>query len=521
MPEPGSKSPLVVNNDLSSHIDGKDPKSSRSKERRRRGKDPLRDLLKGGKKFKVLTKSIKITELDDNHVGPLGTLPSIQEPKRSRQSRESSLTTSSRSVSTTSTSNSRTPLPSSNWAGPSPTTEQSTHECNDSDPRNFDSSNVHESNVPIKSSPGPESHPSDHSLQPSTLTHQQSADFPNPYPSTSSSASHSSSMYSSELDTSPDTSPTLSLSGKTQTLVQPESSPASPCIPTNSIVASASVPSAKKDSAWDWDTVPSSSISESTLRKPPRFRSKSRGSGLSSLSPTKPTFSMTATSFESFESPGPPDDSHPIAFPTLNSPSSPPPNQSNRATNQVTSNTNGTGSSGLGNGHSNGPTPKRAPTPRRPPTPSGTNTPPPSLSVQTQLASLKGALEAARMREEKSKVELEKYSKDLEMMRWENATWRRREVEVGSSFYNVYLTNLWECSFKIRSTSWCIRSRPMRCSHQCLPNRHQLPNTTVPIMGLTHPRTGTTLHPLVRTLRHRIFRFRQCLWRTVYYRQCL
>ena len=42
-----------------------DRKSTRSKERRRRGKDPFRDLLKGGKKSKALLKAIKTAEDDE------------------------------------------------------------------------------------------------------------------------------------------------------------------------------------------------------------------------------------------------------------------------------------------------------------------------------------------------------------------------------------------------------------------------------------------------------------------------
>jgi hypothetical protein len=74
---------------------------------------------------------------------------------------------------------------------------------------------------------------------------------------------------------------------------------------------------------------------------------------------------------------------------------------------------------------------RHAPIPRRAPTPSsGTNTPPPSVAVQTQLASLRGALEAARQREAQMKSDLERYAKELEFMRWESNTWRRRELEV-------------------------------------------------------------------------------------------
>jgi hypothetical protein len=54
------------------------------------------------------------------------------------------------------------------------------------------------------------------------------------------------------------------------------------------------------------------------------------------------------------------------------------------------------------------------------------------LSTQTQLASLRGALEAARLREEKHKAEMEKYTKELDTLRWENMNSRRGEVEVGT-----------------------------------------------------------------------------------------
>ena len=62
-------------------------------------------------------------------------------------------------------------------------------------------------------------------------------------------------------------------------------------------------------------------------------------------------------------------------------------------------------------------------------------TPPPiSVSAQTQIASLRGALEAARLREEKSRVEAERRAKDYDTLSWrwteERTRWHRREVEV-------------------------------------------------------------------------------------------
>ena len=64
------------------------------------------------------------------------------------------------------------------------------------------------------------------------------------------------------------------------------------------------------------------------------------------------------------------------------------------------------------------------------------------MSTQTQLASLRGALEAARLREEKHKAEMERYSKELEALRWENMNSRRGEAEVGTWFYFIFLERL-------------------------------------------------------------------------------
>jgi hypothetical protein len=63
----------------------------------------------------------------------------------------------------------------------------------------------------------------------------------------------------------------------------------------------------------------------------------------------------------------------------------------------------------------------------------------PAVSTQTQLASLRGALEAARLREEKHKAEMERCTKELEALRWENMNSRRGEVEVGTWFYFSFL----------------------------------------------------------------------------------
>lgn len=104
---------------------------------------------------------------------------------------------------------------------------------------------------------------------------------------------------------------------------------------------------------------------------------------------------------------------------------------------------------------------RHAPPPRRAPTPSsGTNTPPPSVAVQTQLASLRGALEAARQREAQMKSDLEKYAKELEFMRWESNTWRRRELEVPLFLRSTFIVLTWVSTQVTKSGQLFITSTP-------------------------------------------------------------
>lgn len=71
--------------------------------------------------------------------------------------------------------------------------------------------------------------------------------------------------------------------------------------------------------------------------------------------------------------------------------------------------------------------------------PNGSGTP--ALSLQTQLAGLRGALEAARLREEKHKAEIERVTKEAEGARWENGVLRRAEGEV-SFFHSIYFCSI-------------------------------------------------------------------------------
>lgn len=461
--ETAAGSTVAPNDELGNHGDGKDSKNSRSKERRRRGKDPLKEMLKGGKKVKGVGKPSRVDDAEDSDIGPSTPFLHTSEPARFSHSRGTSMATSSRSVSTTSHSNHRTSPPQPDWAS-----SQGDHD--DEHPASSSTSLVSGSLgtgsqaslfvVETSDHLGPglpsTSRDTDPPLQPRT------PEFPNIPLSTSSSTSHTSSVFSSNSGITPNTSPTLSLSEKTPTLTQtnPSSSPL-PHASSSSVSSSVSSPSIqqvqKAPGPWDWDGA-GPNPSPDPIRKPPRFRSKSKGSGSTPIStavPSSPT-STTASSeshptFSDANTPpttstaispssvGSHDDvSLPFTFPTLNaapgafsgSPVSPVPNQ---IVNSITSTGSGGGINGNGSAYGNGSgsTPRRAPTPRCPPT-SGTNTPPP-LSAQTQLASLRGALEAARMREEKTKIDMERYIKDLEMMRWENTAARRRELEVSFS----------------------------------------------------------------------------------------
>ena len=51
-------------------------------------------------------------------------------------------------------------------------------------------------------------------------------------------------------------------------------------------------------------------------------------------------------------------------------------------------------------------------------------------------------MEAARLREEKHKAEMERYTKELETLRWESMNSRRGEAEVGTWFYLFFLGRL-------------------------------------------------------------------------------
>ncbi|KAJ7709921.1 hypothetical protein B0H17DRAFT_1324735 [Mycena rosella] len=372
----------------SGNDDTKDPKNFRSKERRRRGKDPLKEILKGGKKLKMLSVA---RDHDTGSSTSASTSPLPQIPQSGSSQRSASVSTSSRSVSSSTTSSAAaagltiTDLTARDNENGDATPAMSARNLNgrahDASPPSTTDSEAVNGLRDISEIPEP------------------------PMISISSSSSAAASTSLTTPVTSPSTSPSdNSSSGSTVLLHTSQTYP-----------QYYSSGARGSENPWGWD----GQGPETSYRKPPRFRSRSRGSPLPpsvSMAPFASTSSaepaahspqqLSSTSSVSSED---------FTFPTLNAaPSSPSPPESSQP---ITGNTAGG-------------TP-RVPTPRRTPTPgSDGNTPPPSLNTQTQIASLRGALEAARMREEKAKADLDRYAKDFEMMRWENNTWRRRELEL-------------------------------------------------------------------------------------------
>ncbi|KAJ7905819.1 hypothetical protein B0H14DRAFT_2554254 [Mycena olivaceomarginata] len=331
--------------------------NARSKERRRRGKDPLKDILKGGKKLKMLTVS---RDLDTGSSAATSAAPSPLPliPESSDSQRSASVSTSSRSVSSS--------------------TAAAALGMTDIHPRGRDSEDADAITTATsvrkprgRAQKAATSPPDPVGANPDGELLRGISEMPETPISTGDSGSSSS---------------TVLLAPSSQ--AQPSSSYPAHYVPA--------------PNPWDWDGQSSSASSSgagesAAYRKPPRFRSKSPFVSSSSSTPSRPSASSVSSS----------DDA---TFPTLN-----------RAP------------SGSG-------TPRRVPTPRNPnsagrasPASGGSET----LTTQTQLASLRGALEAARMREDKARGELERYAKDVEMMRWENDAWRRREAELQGQIHHL------------------------------------------------------------------------------------
>ena len=225
--------------------------------------------------------------------------------------------------------------------------------------------------------------------------------------------------------------------------------------------------------SWDYGRIINNQGPDpaTTYIKPPRFRSKSRGSGTvspvqlpSSMSYILPPFSasmsppenpsyLSSTNNESHVLASKPKQPSEImtdfTFPTLNPVPVTPDSAFESPYRQKLENHSYSNSSSTLHPQ-RASTPSYNSSPRRTPTPSQNSNQSPhssvSVSAQTQLASLRGALEAARMREENTKIEVERLGRECQelRMRWgeDVGLWRIREGEVSFTVSS-------ECSAKI------------------------------------------------------------------------
>jgi hypothetical protein len=133
--------------------------------------------------------------------------------------------------------------------------------------------------------------------------------------------------------------------------------------------------------------------------------------------------------------------------------------------------------------------------------------PPPGASLSTQIASLTGALEASRTREDMHRREAERWSKECDLVKWRwneaSDLWRRREAEVRNhQFIAIALSDQISCTYSFRHRFFisCIKSRRSltQCKPRPSPRHYPCP------MRLVNPLSHMPCHsPLCITQCHR------------------
>ncbi|KAG2038057.1 hypothetical protein BDR03DRAFT_955649 [Suillus americanus] len=432
-------------------------KASRSKERRRRGKVPHKELLKGGKKAKFISKTIQ--PKTPGHRDNSGSQSPIFES-------EFKLTTSNDNIAPVAPSTSRSPSPT-----PDPPQENLV------------------SHPSVESPPAVEPH--EDRLLPACMSASSSepASISRHVTSNKPAMRTSRSEYTHPHGTADNIQPVGSPCHNNPALSMLESS--SPTTPTEDhdiherASSSASYPQSRSmplrvstsTHALDLDEQSQASRADAHT-KPPRLMSKHRGADKSNgsrvisasishntpltsssashcASPARITLSTSASPSSSplhsnpgssIELPPSPSDSSSqlppsptlphVTFPTLN-PLQASPNDHTH-----------THSSKIESPIMNGKTVAGPPIP----TASRGSTPPPGVSVhigshagplsaQTQLASMRGALEAARLREEKARADAERVGKENEELKWrwneDTMAWRRREGELQAQVHHL------------------------------------------------------------------------------------
>ncbi|KAJ3753702.1 hypothetical protein EV360DRAFT_74292 [Lentinula raphanica] len=548
----------------SNHNDGSKFHASRSKERRKRRKDPMKELLKGGKKAKDLAKLLKHVDLpgsnDPNPSSAPNSAQAAQEPSSStiRLNRNRSVSRSQFGTRDPSVSFSSRSVSISSVAGESTRGGLSGDDFDDQDQEKDLALTVVPSSPTPHSEVNPVHSPTiSYASTPLLAVSMFSMDSVNTADTSLQSANHL------DLDPSFDeaghaplatslpqpTSQNIrhnknsNIKNSTDNLATNQLNIDNPDVSPAMLGPSQSMPSNApstqfKDKAEFLSTtllVNTASSTSSRAEKPPRFRSQSRhepaltsgvGIGFSTSMPIYSTVHAPGadTKLESDYMDGEPigtGDHSPLStffsYPTLNASSG-----SVSANDSAPSSSKASSSAGVGT-----------------PPPSG-STNSTSLSTQTQIASLRGALEASkkreeetRGREEKTRSELERLVNELKVLRWEGNAWRRREGELQTQIqqlghqlqsYSAYfaqpqfphLQNLaipqpqrasgktskakrshtQSRSSPASSRSTSKSSRPSRSSHASpIPPLTQLPESQTMSQGTSSPSLGSPTVP--------------------------
>ncbi|KAJ4474389.1 hypothetical protein J3R30DRAFT_3707274 [Lentinula aciculospora] len=461
------------------YTDASKSQASRSKERRKRRKDPIKEFMKGGKKGKDLAKLLKHVDLPGpsdpssssvpNSALHSGSVPAAeQEPSSNtlRLMRHRSVSRSESGTRDPSVSFSSRSVSISSTAGGSARSGPSGDDGEEQD---------QEEEIPLTAMPPSPALPAE-----MNISHSPSTSY-------GSTPSLALSMFSMESINTADTSVQSAKYLDLDSALDEESisSSAAPLpkstsknirrnknstiknstydnlaasqlnitngtdVPPAMLTSSESMPPTQlKDttgfsstfSTLNVNLVHSSSPSSSRAGKPPRFRSQTRqeaGTGqgtsleFSNSMPIYTTFhaSSSASKLDPINTDGKHNENEDhsasctaFSFPTLN----------------------GTSGSGTGSTNDSDPSSSKASSN------AGVGTPPPgstnstSLHTQTQIASLRGALEAsrkreeeARGREEKTRSEMEKIGNELKVLHWEGNAWRRREGELQAQVHHL------------------------------------------------------------------------------------
>ncbi|KAF9234199.1 hypothetical protein BU15DRAFT_79271 [Melanogaster broomeanus] len=416
---PTTSQPLPSDSPSTPDMGQRDSKGPRSKERRRRGKDPYKDILKGGKKSKTLLKAIKTDEHDQDHSRSASPFAETDSMSKSVGNDTKSFTSRSHS------------------------SESASRELYNSEGVALLASTESDNSSVVSTAPASHTSSTPHDVSSSN------ASDPNSSPDLPSPPDLGQNSIANDSITIPDVEVAVSLSSPI--IIHPvEAGPSYPSV-------SAEISGLRTtQSLHNWE-VDFQDETNGVNTKPARFRAKPRTPRLdvnttlqssssmpSFLSDAVTSSSPVLSTVPSLSSSSPSSPCMPpVIFPSLN-----PPTVDMEDYNYYSASVNDVAPSTPIN--SRGPTPpsSRSQPESTPPV----QVPDPAelgsqamtamqVSTQTQLASMRGALEAARLREEKSNAEAERARKECEELRWrwneDAGSWRRREAELQTHVHHL------------------------------------------------------------------------------------